>query len=106
MICSTELALDARLEPSTMGEVALASSIWSTSIGGTLRSMIAVSPVMFIWLRFGHAEPHFIGRCSTGSFLTAQEMFDATGPIKARWSGCSRRPAKSGVATAWIAPPP
>jgi hypothetical protein len=69
------VGLDARLEPSTMGEVALAiqqlEHLQSGDIEINDRGFTGYVYLASVWQR----SQHFIGRCSTGSFLTAQEMF-------------------------------
>ena len=69
------VGLDARLEPSTMGEVALAiqqlEHLQSGDVEINDRGFTGYVYLASVWQR----SRHFIGRCSTGSFLTAQEMF-------------------------------
>ncbi len=66
---------DARLEPSTLGEVALAIQQLEHLQPGD----IAINDRGFTgYVYFAmvlQRGAHFIGRCSTGSFLAAQEMF-------------------------------
>lgn len=66
---------DARLEPSTLGEVALAIQQLEYLQPGD----IAINDRGFTgYVYFAmvlQRGAHFIGRCSTGSFLAAQEMF-------------------------------
>jgi hypothetical protein len=69
------LGLDTRLESSRRGEVALALE----QLEGLRRGDVAVNDrgfsgyVYFAWVL--HHQGHFIGRCSSASFLTAQELF-------------------------------
>ena len=66
---------DARLEPSTLGEVALAIQqsdyLQPGDIGINDRGFSGYVYFAMILQR----GAHFIGRCSTGSFLAAQQMF-------------------------------
>jgi len=70
-----QLGHDTRLEPSTLGEVALALQQLAHLQSGD----IAINDRGFSgYLYFAsilQREAHFIGRCSRGSFLAAQEMF-------------------------------
>jgi hypothetical protein len=68
------VGLDARLEPSTLGEVALAIQQLEHVQSGD----VAISDRGFTgypYLASVGQRGHFIARCSTGSFLAAQEMF-------------------------------
>jgi len=71
------VGLDARLEPSTLGEVALALQ---QQQGVALQpGDVEINDRGFTgyWYLAAVAQPgrHFIARCSTGSFLAAQELF-------------------------------
>jgi hypothetical protein len=66
---------DTRLEPSTLGEVALAIQQLDYLQPGDVEINdrgFTGYPYLALNLQRG---AHFIGRCSTGSFLTAQELF-------------------------------
>jgi Transposase DDE domain len=66
---------DARLEPSTLGEVALASEQSKhLQVGDIAISDRGFSGYVYFAM-ISQRGAHFIGRCSTGSFLAAQEMF-------------------------------
>jgi hypothetical protein len=66
---------DARLEPSTLGEVALAiQQLEHLQPGDVVINDRGFSGYVY-FARVLQREAHFIGRCSTGSFLAAQEMF-------------------------------
>jgi hypothetical protein len=77
------VGLDARLEPSTLGEVALA-----------LQQLDHVQPgdiqindrgfTGYLYLAAVAQRGHFISRCSTGSFLAAQELFRLNGAHQSR----------------------
>jgi hypothetical protein len=69
------LGLDGRLEKSALGEVALASQQLAQLAAGDVVIMDRgfTGFIFLALLRQGRA--HFIARCSTGSFLAAQEMF-------------------------------
>ena len=68
------IGLDARLEPSTVGEVALAIQPWEQVPPGEM----AIFDRGFSGYRYfalvSQRRAHFIGRCSTGSFRAAQEL--------------------------------
>ena len=70
-----QMGLDARLEPSTLGEFALAieqaKSLQPDDVAINDRGFSGYLYFVSILQR----GAHFIGRCSTGSFLAAQEMF-------------------------------
>lgn len=69
------LGLDARLESSRLGEVALAmEQLEQLSCGDILINDRGFSGYLYL-ASVLNAGAHFIGRCSTGSFLAAQEMF-------------------------------
>jgi hypothetical protein len=66
---------DARLEPSTLGEVALAiEQLEHLPPGDVVINDRGFSGYVY-FARVLQRGAHFIGRCSTGSFLAAQEMF-------------------------------
>jgi hypothetical protein len=69
------VGLDARLEPSTLGEVALAIQQLEHLQPGDVelndRGFTGYLYLASVWQQ----GKHFIARCSTGSFLPAQEMF-------------------------------
>lgn len=69
------IGLDARLESSRLGEVALAmEQLQSLRPGDVVANDRGFSGyVYFAWVL--HQHGHFLGRCSKASFLTAQEMF-------------------------------
>ena len=69
------VGLDARLEPSTMGEVALAIQQLELLQSGDVEINDRGFTGYVYLASVGQRSRHFIGRCSTGSFLTAQEMF-------------------------------
>ena len=69
------VGLDARLEPSTMGEVALAIQQLEHLQSGDVEINDRGFTGYVYLASVGQRSRHFIGRCSTGSFLTAQEMF-------------------------------
>ncbi len=79
--------LDARLEPSTVGEVALAIQQLEHLRPGDVeindRGFTGYLYLASVWQRGGH----FIGRCSTGSFGATQEMFrlDRANQSKVVW---------------------
>lgn len=66
---------DARLEPSTLGEVALATQQLEHLQPGDIEINDRGFSGYVYFARVMQREAHFIGRCSTGSFLAAQEMF-------------------------------
>ena len=66
---------DARLEPSTLGEVALAIQQLEHVQPGDIEINDRGFSGYVYFARVMQREAHFIGRCSTGSFLAAQEMF-------------------------------
>ncbi len=71
------VGLDTRLEPSTVGEVALA--IQQQQVEQLRPGDVEINDRGFTGYLYlaavGQRGRHFIGRCSTGSFLTAQELF-------------------------------
>jgi len=81
------VGLDARLEPSTVGEVALAIQQLEHLRPGDVeindRGFTGYLYLASVWQRGGH----FIGRCSTGSFGATQEMFrlDRANQSKVVW---------------------
>ena len=71
------VGLDARLEPSTLGEVALAcqqqpAEVWQP--GDVAITDRGFTGYLYLATVTQHGR-HFIARCSTGSFLAAQELF-------------------------------
>ena len=68
------VGLDARLEPSTVGEVALASQQLEHLQPGDVE-INDRGFTGYLYLASVAQRAHFIGRCSSGSFLAAQEMF-------------------------------
>lgn len=66
---------DVRLEPSTLGEVALASQQLEALRPGDVEiNDRGFTGYVYLAL-IGQRSAHFVARCSTGSFLTAQELF-------------------------------
>lgn len=69
------IGLDGRLEKSTLGEVALASQQLEHLAAGDV-ALVDRGFTGFVFLaRIRQRRAHFIARCSSGSFLAAQEMF-------------------------------
>jgi len=69
------IGLDARLEPSTVGEVALAlQQLEHLQPGDAEVNDRGFTGYLYL-ASVSQRGRHFIGRCSTGSFLAAQEMF-------------------------------
>jgi hypothetical protein len=69
------IGLDARLEPSTVGEVALAlQQLEHLQPGDAEVNDRGFTGYLYL-ASVSQRDRHFIGRCSTGSFLAAQEMF-------------------------------
>lgn len=69
------IGLDGRLEKSAPGEVALASQQLEPLVPGDV-AIVDRGFTGFVFLaRIRQRRAHFIARCSTGSFLAAQEMF-------------------------------
>ena len=69
------IGLDARLEPSTVGEVALAlQQLEHLQPGDAAVNDRGFTGYLYL-AAVAQRGRHFIGRCSTGSFLAAQEMF-------------------------------
>jgi Transposase DDE domain len=66
---------DARLEPSTLGEVALAIQQLENLQPGDIEINDRGFSGYVYFAMVMQRGAHFIGRCSTGSFLAAQEMF-------------------------------
>ena len=66
---------DTRLEPSTLGEVALASQQLEHLQPGDIEINDRGFTGYLYLARVGLRQAHFIARCSTGSFLVAQELF-------------------------------
>ena len=69
------IGLDARLEPSTVGEVALALQQLEHLQPGDVEVNDRGFTGYLYLASVSQRGRHFIGRCSTGSFLAAQEMF-------------------------------
>ena len=69
------IGLDARLEPSTLGEVALALQQLEHLLPGDVEVNDRGFTGYLYLASVSQRGRHFIGRCSTGSFLAAQEMF-------------------------------
>jgi hypothetical protein len=69
------IGLDARLEPSTVGEVALAlQQLEHLQPGDAEVNDRGFTGYLYL-ASVAQRDRHFIARCSTGSFLAAQEMF-------------------------------
>jgi hypothetical protein len=69
------IGLDARLEPSTVGEVALAlQQLEHLQPGDAAVNDRGFTGYLYL-ASVAQQGRHFIARCSTGSFLAAQEMF-------------------------------
>jgi hypothetical protein len=66
---------EARLEPSTLGEVALATQQLKRLQPGDVEINDRGFTGYLYLAGVRQREAHFIARCSTGSFLTAQQMF-------------------------------
>jgi len=66
---------DTRLEPSTVGEVALASQQLESLQPGDMEINDRGFTGYLYLARVGQRQAHFVARCSTGSFLAAQELF-------------------------------
>lgn len=66
---------DARVEPSTVGEVTLAIEQSEHLQPGDIAINDRGFSGYVYFARVLQREAHFIGRCSTGSFLAAQQMF-------------------------------
>ena len=82
---------EARLEPSTLGEVA--------------RSMIAVSPATRIWLSCGSGTRRILLRAVRRvPFGRRRRCFVSTEPTKAEWSGSLHRPTRRRSACDWACP--
>jgi hypothetical protein len=69
------IGLDARLEPSTVGEVALALQQLEHLQPGDVEVNDRGFTGYLYLASVAQRGRHFIGRCSTGSFLAAQELF-------------------------------
>lgn len=69
------LGLDARLEPNTVGEVELASAHLARVEQGDLVVVDRGYAGYPLLAQFVHAGKDIVARCSTGSFLAAQELF-------------------------------
>jgi hypothetical protein len=69
------LGLDARLEPSSLGEVALATEQLAVATpGDVLVNDRGFTGYEYLTWHY-KLRLHFVARCSTGSFLAAQELF-------------------------------
>jgi hypothetical protein len=66
---------DTRLEPSAVGEVALASQQLQALQPGDIELNDRGFTGYLYLARVGQRQAHFIARCSTASFLAAQELF-------------------------------
>lgn len=66
---------DVRLEPSTLGEVALAMQQLEPLLPGDIEIHDRGFSGYVYFAMVLQRGAHFMGRCSTGSFLAAQEMF-------------------------------
>ena len=71
------IGLEAQLQPSTVGEVALATQQLDQLGPGDVEINDRGFSGYVYFARLVHRGRHFIGRCSSGSFLAAQEMFRA-----------------------------
>ena len=84
------VGLETRLEPSTLGEVALAiEQVVCLQSGDVVINDRGFSGFLyFAWIL--HQRAHFIGRCSKGSFLDAQLMFglNRSNQSKTVWLHC------------------
>jgi hypothetical protein len=69
------IGLDARLEPSTVGEVALALQQLEHLQPGDVEVNDRGFTGYLYLVSVAQRDRHFIARCSTGSFLAAQELF-------------------------------
>jgi hypothetical protein len=69
------VGLDARLEPSTLGEVALASQQLAHLQPGDVEINDRGFTGYVYLARVRQQQAHFVARCSQGSFLPAQELF-------------------------------
>jgi Transposase DDE domain len=70
-----QIGQDVRLEPSTLGEVALAIEQLEYLQPGDIATNDRGFSGYIYFARVWQRGAHFIGRCSSGSFLAAQEMF-------------------------------
>jgi len=71
------VGLDAQLQPSTVGEVALATQqLEQFGLGDVEVNDRGFSGYVY-FARLVQRGAHFVGRCSSGSFLAAQELFRA-----------------------------
>jgi hypothetical protein len=82
-----QVGLDARLEPSTTGEVALAIEQLERLQPGDVAINDRGFSGYIYFASLLQRRAHFIGRCSTGSFSAAQEMFrlNRAGRSKVLW---------------------
>ena len=72
-----QVGLDAQLQPSTVGEVSLAIQQSAVLESGDVEINDRGFSGYLYFARLRQRGVHFVGRCSSGSFLTAQEMFRA-----------------------------
>jgi len=95
---------DTRLEPSTVGEVALASQqLEHLQPGDVELNDRGFTGYLYLAL-IAQRAAHFVARCSTGSFLGRKSCFDSTAPTKAGSSGCSPRRTRRPSASGWACP--
>lgn len=71
------MGLEAQLQPSTVGEVALASQQLAWFEPGDVELNDRGFSGYVHFARLVQRGAHFVGRCSSGSFLVAQELFRA-----------------------------
>jgi hypothetical protein len=71
------VGLDGQLQPSTVGEVSLATQQLAELEPGDVEINDRGFSGYVYFARLRQRGAHFVGRCSSGSFLTAQEMFRA-----------------------------
>ena len=69
------IGLDPRLEPSTVGEIDLALGHLAQLEPGDVALVDRGYAGYVLLAHFVHAQRHIVARCSTGSFLAAQELF-------------------------------
>jgi len=78
------IGLEAQLQPSTVGEVALASQQLERFGPGDVEINDRGFSGYLYFARLVQRGAHFVGRCSSGSFLAAQEMFRANRANRSR----------------------
>jgi hypothetical protein len=71
------IGLEAQLQPSTVGEVALATQQLEQFAAGDVEINDRGFSGYVYFARLVQRGAHFVGRCSSGSFLAAQELFRA-----------------------------